>query len=401
MGAKSTYRLEVSPVAIKSNGSYHVAICILVVIGIMAILAPVLSSSVPLYSDCDGKVLFPALSNKHERIYLQQHYNASCKTLKAPLSHSPNDLDRKALVQAPSSRHFLGTDPLGRDVLSNLLYGMRTALLVVIGSLLIASLFGLFYGLISGYYGDHRLRFSLQVLISVIVSAAAMIYSLCYAWFLFATSNILLGLLLIVLAICIGICCLLWNSKRPKPRLYTFPVDQLFMRFVDGFRALPALIFILSAMYVIDTPGMKYLICLIAILMWPIYARHARVETMRLRNLDRIKSAILSGKSESQIWFSSLVPFVVRPLLVAIAFGCSSVIILESTLSFIGIGIYHEHPSWGQMISAARDHLHAWWLWLFPGLMIMMLIWTFHEIGRYWEEKLTQTSGFRKFGDDV
>lgn len=391
-----TYRKTIHPVKVQSKKAYRFALAIVFLFALLGLLAPMISSSVPLYSKCQETRLFPAFKETHRRIFIQDFSDQFCTSIKAPFHHSPSDLDRKALIQAPSRNHILGTDSLGRDVLSNLLFGMRTALLVVFGSLVLAFSFGLLYGLIAGFYGNQRLRYSIIDVFLGLLSLVLIVYFIKYACFLFSAHFYMAGVFMFLLSIAALCLFLIYLKRKNKSRTFSIPLDQIFMRSVDGFRAMPALVFILSAMYIVSSPSLVYLILVIAVLIWPTYARHARVETMRLRNEERIHAAILSGQSDLKIWYREFLPFVVRPLLVAAAFGCSSVIVLEATLSFIGIGIYHEHPSWGQLISAARDHLGAWWLWLFPGVLIMVLIWSFHEIGRFWEEKLTQTAGFRR-----
>jgi peptide/nickel transport system permease protein len=223
-----------------------------------------------------------------------------------------------SMVQRPFLPPFemeglpLGTDALGRDVLSGLFHGARVSLLVGLVSTVVALAIGIPIGALAGYYG---------------------------------------GL-----------------------------VDDALMRFTEFFQTIPsfALAIVLLAIF---QPTLSYVILAIAIVSWPPVARLVRGEVLSLRNREFVEAATLSGQSNLRIILRQVLPNALPPIIVLASLLVATAILLESSLSFLGLGDPNV-MSWGYMIGAARTVLRtAWWLSFIPGVAILLTVLALNLIG--------------------
>jgi peptide/nickel transport system permease protein len=228
------------------------------------------------------------------------------------LAPEPNRIDLESVLAPPSTDHWLGTDGLGRDVLSRLAHGARVSLGVGVVTALVAALIGLPLGAVAGYRGGVW-----DGAVSRAIEAA-----LCFPG------------LLIALAIL---------SLAP-PWLARLP-DTLRLAAALGF------------------------------LGWTPSARYLRAEFLRLKTGEEILAARAAGASGLRIVVRHLLPRSLAPILVTIAFGASAAALGEAALSFVGVGISPPTPSWGEMLFEAMRHMGtAWWLALFPGLALFVTV---------------------------
>jgi peptide/nickel transport system permease protein len=212
----------------------------------------------------------------------------------------PGGMDQQGRV------HLLGTDHLGRDILSRILFGGRIALLVGLSAVLIAGTLGLVIGVLSGYVGGR--------------------------------------------------------------------VDDAFMRLADIQLAFP---FILLAIAVIGVlgPSLRNIIAVVGISGWVVYARIVRAEVLSLREREFVQAAIALGGETRWLLVRHIVPNTFAPWLVIATLDMARVIVLESALSFLGLGIPPPTPTWGSMLADGRVYLStAWWLATFPGLAILLTV---------------------------
>ncbi len=218
-----------------------------------------------------------------------------------------------AWVAGGSWEHPLGTDPLGRDILSRLIYGARVSLSVSLVAIGVGGIIGTILGLVAGYFGG-------------------------------------------------------WT-------------DAAIMRVVDIAFSLPTILLALVLAVVIG-PSFGTVIIVVASLLWARYARQVRGEVLSVKERDFIAQAKLAGCSHVWIIFSHLLPNVANTLIVLATLQVGYVILLEGTLSFLGVGIPPPMPAWGLMVATGRSQIvSAWWVSFFPGLAILLTVLTLNLIG--------------------
>ena len=205
---------------------------------------------------------------------------------------------------------WLGSDALGRDVLSRLLYGARVSLTVGFAAIAVGGTIGVIAGLLSGYFGG-------------------------------------------------------W-------------VDDVIMRLGDIQLAFPFILLAIMFLVVLGA-GVWNLIIVLGIGQWVTYARIVRADTLSLREKEFVEAARAMGDSTPSIIFRTIL----APLTVIASFNVASVILTEAALSFLGLGVPPDVPTWGSMLAESRDTLVAnkWWLAVFPGVAIMLTVLSFNILG--------------------
>ena len=207
-------------------------------------------------------------------------------------------------MEGGTSRHVLGTDQVGRDLLARVIYGGRISLVIGVAAVLISTTIGVLLGLVGGYFGG------------------------CPDWTIMTAVNVLL----------------------------TFP-------------------FVLLALAVIAVLGASLgnMIVVLGVAGWPIYARVVRAETMAIREREFILAGRALGMSHARIIFRQILPNLVSPIVVIATLQVAQVIVLESFLSFLGLGVQPPTPAWGNMLGEGRVYmLNSWWIAAFPGLAIFL-----------------------------
>ena len=230
----------------------------------------------------------------------------------------PNDQDIAARLRPPAMvggtwSRPLGTDELGRDVLSRLLHGGRVSLMVGLLAVAVSCPIGVVIGLASGFFGG-------------------------------------------------------W-------------IDRMLMRFTDIQLAIPTILLAMALVTVLG-PGVPNLIITLSVTGWTIYARLIRGETLALRDRDFIEATRAAGAGQARIMFRHVLPNVVSPAIVVATFAVGSMVVLEATLSFLGIGVPLRVVTWGSMLNGGRTYLKsAWWITAFPGLAIFVTVLAINALG--------------------
>jgi peptide/nickel transport system permease protein len=233
----------------------------------------------------------------------------------APLvsPHNPVEPDLRNILTGPTWSHPFGTDTLGRDVLSRVVYGSRISLLVGFVSVGIATLIGIMIGAISGYYG--------------------------------------------------GI------------------IDELVMRFVDLMMCFPTFFLILAVIALLE-PSIWNIMIVIGLTNWMSIARLVRAEILSIKSKEFVLAARAQGFPKSRIIFKHVLPNALSPVYVVATLGIGGAILTESALSFLGIGVQPPTPSWGNILTQAKDNIEvAWWLSLYPGLAIFLTVMGYNLLG--------------------
>lgn len=233
----------------------------------------------------------------------------------APLltPYDPNSLNIDHLLQGPSSTHFFGTDALGRDVFSRMLYGGRVSLWVGFVAVGISTAIGLALGLTAGYFG---------------------------------------GL-----------------------------VDEIIMRGVDVMLCFPSFFLILAVIAFLE-PGLTNIMIVIGFTSWMGVARLVRAETLSLRKRDFVQASRLAGAGPIRIMLTHILPNAITPVLVSATLGVAGAILVESSLSFLGLGVQPPNPSWGNLLMDGKEVLEiAPWLSIFPGMAILLTVLGYNLLG--------------------
>ena len=165
-------------------------------------------------------------------------------------------------------------------------------------------------------------------------------------------------------------------------------VEELIMRLVDIKLAIPT---ILLALVLVLALGQSFLIIVVilAIAIWPRFARNTRGEVLQLKTMDYVALAKVSGASTPRILFKHIFPGVVNTLIILATLEVGIVILLESTLSFLGAGVPPPTPAWGSMVADGRDRMAvAWWISTMPGVAIMLVVLSMNVFGDWLRDKL-------------
>lgn len=325
-------------------------------------------------------------------IYLTLFVGCALLAGTIPLRFAPEQLDLQHLYQPPfqwsqywsgQPVHWLGTDKLGHDLLSNLVFGCRTALLVSVPAMLMALIIGLMLGSMAGYYGDRSVRITARSLfVTTIFVFLAYFYGF-YTRQLILADSLAAGEGFLAIIISLGIftgilltglfICTFLNRWGNGTRSIFLPIDQMVLKLIELLSSIPRIIFILC-LTAFATPSLTHIILITGLTFWTEPARLIRGELLRIRAMHYIESAKALGLADVYILFRHALPNALSSIIVAFTFGLTSLISLESTLSFLGIGIPPDIPSWGKMIMSIRTNFTAWWLVVFPGIMLVCTV---------------------------
>lgn len=240
----------------------------------------------------------------------------------APLiaPYNPEEIDIGSILTPPSSSHIFGTDSLGRDLFSRMVYGGRISLMVGLIAVGIAALIGIALGAIAGYYGR-------------------------------------------------------W-------------IDAVIMRFIDIMLCFPVFFLILAVIALME-PSIINIMVIIGATSWMGMARLMRAEILSLKERDFIYAERAIGAGDARIIIRHLIPNAMAPVLVSITLGVAGAILVESSLSFLGIGVQPPTPSWGNILSEGKAVMGAgWWMMVFPGAAIFITVLGYNLLGEGIRERL-------------
>ena len=158
-------------------------------------------------------------------------------------------------------------------------------------------------------------------------------------------------------------------------------IDMLLSRIIEVVMCVPALILILALVAILEEPSIWQIMMVIGGTGWTRIARLTRAEFLKLKQLEYVSAARALGVGKMRIMFRHILPNALAPVMVPITFGIASAILVESTLSFLGLGAAPPNPSWGGLLNEGRTNLAMWWLVLFPGLAIFLTVLAYNLIG--------------------
>lgn len=227
--------------------------------------------------------------------------------------YNPDAINVKHVLEPPSLAHPFGTDDLGRDILSRVIYGSRISLAVGFVAVGIATLIGIILGALSGYYGG-------------------------------------------------------W-------------IDTIVMRFVDIMLAIPTFFLILAVIAMLE-PSIWNIMIVIGVTSWMGVSRLVRAEFLSLKEREFVLAARALGASDFRIIFKHILPNAMSPVLISAVLGIAGAVLVESALSFLGIGVQPPTASWGNILTIGKDNIEiAWWISVFPGLAIFVTVLAYNLLG--------------------
>lgn len=246
------------------------------------------------------------------------------------LPHDPNASDLISRLIPPSWQEggdpafLLGTDNIGRDVFSRVVYGSRFSMLIATSAILISAIIGITAGVVAGFVGGKT--------------------------------------------------------------------DSVIMRLVDVQLAFPVIILLIAVVGVVGA-GIVPLILVIGITGWAQYARIVRGSTLSISSSEYVEAARALGAGPLRIMFRDVLPNLTSEIVVLTSFGIARMLLLESGLSFLGLGIPPEYPSWGGMVGDSRDYLRSgWWILAFAGGAIALTVLAFNFLGDGLRDALDPTT---------
>lgn len=232
----------------------------------------------------------------------------------------PDRLKPPFWMAGGSLHHPLGTDLLGRDVLSRVIFGAQVSLMVTVAGLILAGTVGTVMALLAGYFGGK--------------------------------------------------------------------VDALIMRTVDVLLALPMIILALLLAVVLG-PSLANVLYIICAMLWVRYARVLRGEVLAWKQQEFVAYARVAGTRTFKVMLRHIFPNITNTLMVLLTFEAGSVILLEASLSFLGVGVPPPTPTWGRMVAEGRDYLiRAWWISTFPGAAIALVVLSLNLLGDWLRDHL-------------
>ena len=163
---------------------------------------------------------------------------------------------------------------------------------------------------------------------------------------------------------------------------YNLPLDSLFGRFIEVFNAIPKMLFILVMTLFFDEPSAIQVAMILGLSSWTGIARLTRGEVLKLKYQDFIESARSIGVSDWRLLVRYIFPNTLTPVLITLAFTISGAVLFEASLSFLGLGVPAEQVSLGSLLMQGRQNMDAWWLVVFPGLTLFILVSLLNLLGR-------------------
>jgi peptide/nickel transport system permease protein len=360
--------------------TFRLSALVLMIFTCLAIFGPFIAGDTPII--CYGKSCWsvPVINvYAHDTRVIPK---SNCNCILPLIPYHPNSIDHStgagvSPLDAQTSlgwrhRHWLGTDRIGRDIAAGMIHGTGIALKIGLLSVLFAFLIGVSAGMFGAYYKDQCRQLNI---LQIVLPGVLLFFGIFYIvteCFLFG-GGILKALLLFAGLSVITLVLVRGLSGFTKPLNIGISPDILIVKLIEIRKSFPGIFLLLALTGIFTVPSVWNIILIITLLGWTDFARYARAETLALKEENFIITARVQGLTNQRIIFYHILPNIMPTLIVVACFSFSSAVILESTLSFLGIGLPTEEVTWGKMMAEGRNMRH-WWLVVFPGMALFILI---------------------------
>jgi ABC-type dipeptide/oligopeptide/nickel transport system permease subunit len=318
-----------------------------------------------------------------------------------PYTQSTKVLDSFGSPTGPSSKHWFGVDPLGRDVFARVLYGARVSLEVALVATAISVSIGVVVGMVAAFYRgwvdtiisrliDILLAFPI-LLLALGLASACSLGDGCLKTNAFGRDMLYVGLAVLLLA-------LAWLGRK----VYRVKLRGLDRSTVIGPLVVAAVIIVLGLVMwqvpgntaTLIKPGIGVVIFVIAFVNWTYIGRIIRGQVLSLREKEFVEAARSLGASNARIIFREILPNLIAPIIVYSTLVIPTNILFEAALSFLGVGVQPPQASWGQMLAdATQIYDTAWWFMTFPGVALVLTVLAFNLLGDGLQDALNPRRG--------
>ena len=298
-------------------------------LALMALFADFIANDKPYYLQYRGRTYFPIFRSylvaagvaqlPAELVNVDYKKLEGAKQVFPPIRYRSNSINLLEPLEPPSTKHWFGTDKLGRDIMAGMIHGSRISLSIGFVAVGIAVMIGVFLGALAGYFGS-------------------------------------------------------W-------------IDLVISRLFEVMLSIPTF-FLLITVAALLPPSIFLTMAIIGLTGWVGIARFTRNEFLRIRNLDYVTSAVALGVSNRKVMFQHILPNALAPVIVSVVLGIAGAILIESSLSFLGIGVPAELVTWGSILHEGSGATFAWWLAVFPGAAIFITVLSYYLVGEGLREVL-------------
>lgn len=380
----------------------HWSVKVILFFVLVGLFAPVISNDLPLVRIHEGIWTFPFLNQDLEYNFSKET-RADVYEIYAPIRYSSGKGDpfnmsfRGPFDQQFSQnnqgeqvdiswakRHWLGTNLLGSDLLADILYGTRISLFISIVATILASLLALLLGFLAGWFGPGSLK------VSAIKSV--LIFLLIFYWchLLLNIQNRgdgwlgwMISVFIFILLMKVSVKWKMISSSKFK---LSIPIDAIFLRFSELFSAIPRVILVLAFIQLLSASIIS-IILLLALSAWVDLARIVRAELHSIKSMTYMDAAVMSGIQGARLLLIQVLPNIWPSVLVYMLYTFAGNIAIEAGLSFLGFGLPATVKTLGGLIAEGKNNFDAWWMIVFPGLWLSILIYAMFSLS----DRLRQT----------
>ena len=373
----------------------HWSVKVIVFYVLVSLLTPFIANDLPLVRIYKGEWSFPFLNQDQEYSFSEKTMDgvfdihapfgySSGKgdpfnmSFRGPLDQQFAENEKGDLVDIPyAKRHWFGTNLLGSDLLADILYGTRISMFISVIATLLASILALFLGFLAGWYGPGSLKLS--------AVKTVLIFLLVFYWchLLLNIQNRGDGWLGWIISVFIFILLLKvmmkWKMISSSKFKLSIPVDAIFLRFTELFSAIPRVILVLAFIQLLSASILS-IILLLAISAWVDLARIVRAELQSIKSMTYMDAAVMSGIKGARLLLIQVLPNIWPAVLVYMLYTFAGNIAIEAGLSFLGFGLPATVKTLGGLIAEGKNNFDAWWMILFPGLWLSILIYAMFSL---------------------